>query len=1015
MPNLKVTLLGHFTASLDDTPVETFAYEKVRALLAYLVVEAATPHSRGHVADLLWPGYPERSARQNLSQALSTLRGALGDRDNDRPPFLLADHRELQFNPACDLWLDVEAMTAHLNAVQTHAHAALSECAPCIAHLEAAASLYHGDFLADLLVDDSAPFEEWALLKRESLRRHMLDALEQLTESNLQHGDAATALKYARRQLELDAWREPAHRQVMRALVLSGQRTAAIAHYEECRRALATGLGVEPEAATMELAQILRSNTLPERSRISADAGAGKVDLVGRAVGNYRIVETLGDSGMAHVYKAYHTRLARYVVLKFIRPELLEPAALRAFEKEAKTLASLNHPNVIQVYDFGELEDATRQPYLVLEYIVGRSLADWLPKGKSLPLEQVWPILQQVSAALDYAHALGVIHRDIKAGNVMLTPDGRALLGDFGISMLRRADEDATHTSTASETPGYLAPEEVDHSLGPIGPETDVYALGAVAYEMLTGRRPFEAESTLTGMARLAQADPTPPRRYVADLPIAVEQVLLKALARNPRERYAQASSFVQALASAAPEAPPSGTAWWPHLVGEPAPAPGDAPFKGLQHFDVADADRFFGREALTTRLVRQVMPVAPHDRHVGRARFLAIIGASGSGKSSLVRAGLVATLQRGTVSSDGPPTTAPHTATILTPTAHPLEALALALSRDSDSLTAATTLMDDLARDPRSLRLHFQQQHRRSDEASGKRPTPSNHLQLLVIDQFEEIFTLCRAPAEREAFIANLLNAAQSDSAEVFVVITLRADFYEHCAAYPELREMVSQRQVYIGPMTADGLRHAIEEPAQRAGWTFEPGLVELLLRDVGVTDGQQPEPGALPLLSHALLETWQRRRGRTMTLGGYAEAGGVHGAIAKTAEAVYRQLDAKEQALARSIFLRLTELGEGTQDTRRRVTLAELRAQHPEAELVNGVLARLADARLITTEQETAQVAHEALIREWPTLRCWLEADREGLRLHRHLTDAAQAWERLERDPGELYRGARLAQAME
>jgi WD40 repeat protein/DNA-binding SARP family transcriptional activator/tRNA A-37 threonylcarbamoyl transferase component Bud32 len=1023
MPRLKITLLGHFTASLDDAPVETFAYDKVRALLAYLVVEAATPHSREHVADLLWPGYPERSARQNLSQALSTLRGALGDRDND-PPFLLADYRELQFNPACDLWLDIDALTAHLNAVQTHTHAALSECAPCIAHLEAAADLYRGDFLADLLVDDSAPFEEWALLKRESLRRQTLDALEQLTEGHLQHGDAATALKYARRQLELDAWREPAHRQVMRALVLSGQRTAAVAHYEECRHALATGLGVEPEAATLELAHMLKSNTLPDGTRVFAGAASSKADLVGRAVGNYLIVEHLGHGGMAHVYKAYHTRLARYVALKFIRPELLEPVALRAFEKEAKTLASLNHPNVIQVYDFGEIEDATRQPYLVLEFVTGQSLADWLPKGEALPLEQVWPILQQVSAALDYAHAHGVIHRDIKPGNVMLTPDGHALLGDFGISKLLRPGEDAAHTVATTGTPAYMAPEQVDHSLGTIGPAADVYALGVVAYEMLTGHRPFEADNAITEMVRRVQADPTPPRQHVAGLPIAVEQVLLKALARDPQARYAQAGAFAQALGLAAPQALPESTeAWWPHLAGEPAPAPGDPPFKGLQHFDVADADLFFGREALTTRLVRQVTPVAPHDQRAGRARFLAVIGASGSGKSSLVRAGLVAALQRGAVSPDVPPCTA----YILTPTAHPLEALALALTHDSASLTAATTLIDDLARDPRSLRLYLKKQEARSKRQEARSKTENGNPascilppascipHLLVIDQFEEIFTLCRAPAERKAFIANLLNAAQGDGADVFVVITLRADFYEHCAHYPDLREAVSQRQVYIGPMTADGLRHAIEEPAQRSGWMFEPGLVDLLLRDIGAGDGQQPEPGALPLLSHALLETWKRRRGYTLTLGGYAEAGGVRGAIAKTAEAVYQQLDVEQQTVARNIFLRLTELGEGTQDTRRRVTLAELRAQHAGAEVVDGVLARLADARLITTEQETAQVAHEALIREWPTLRGWLEADREGLRLHRHLTEAAQAWAQLGRDPGELYRGARLAQAAE
>ena len=176
-----------------------------------------------------------------------------------------------------------------------------------------------------------------------------------------------------------------------------------------------------------------------------------------------------------------------------------------------------------------------------------------------------------------------------------------------------------------------------------------------------------------------------------------------------------------------------------------------------------------------------------------------------------------------------------------------------------------------------------------------------------------------------------------------------------------------------------------------------------------------QPPEPGALPLLSHALLETWKRRRGRMLTLGGYAEAGSVRGAIAKTADAVYARLTPTQQVLARNLFLRLTELGESTQNTRRRVTRDEILSDAETAPAIAEVLDILADARLIILERDTIQVAHEALIREWPVLREWLEEDREGLRIHRHLTESAQEWERVGRDAGELYRGARLAQATE
>jgi hypothetical protein len=214
---------------------------------------------------------------------------------------------------------------------------------------------------------------------------------------------------------------------------------------------------------------------------------------------------------------------------------------------------------------------------------------------------------------------------------------------------------------------------------------------------------------------------------------------------------------------------------------------------------------------------------------------------------------------------------------------------------------------------------------------------------------------------------------------------------------------------------MNADELRRAIEEPARRGGWELEPGLVETLLKDVGAGENRQPEPGGLPLLSHALLETWKRRRGRKLTLRSYTESGEVRGAIAKTAESVYSRLTPLGQTIARRIFISLTELGEGTQDTRRRAALGELSPNPDEAANVQAVLKLLADERLVTTDEKTVEVAHEALIREWPTLRGWLDEDREGLRLHRQLTEDAQEWEVLKRDEGALYRGARLAQAEE
>lgn len=425
-------------------------------------------------------------------------------------------------------------------------------------------------------------------------------------------------------------------------------------------------------------------------------------------------------------------------------------------------------------------------------------------------------------------------------------------------------------------------------------------------------------------------------------------------------------------------------------FTGSEAPVPGEPPFKGLQYFEEADSDLFFGRELLTAKLVRRLRDT----------QFLSVvIGASGSGKSSLVRAGLIPALKKGSTLLDG---TKPTEGSmdwkfhIFTPTAHPLEALATELMRDSDSVATTARLIDDLAQEPRSLALFLAR-------VNSKRHT------VLVVDQFEELFTLCRDEFEREAFIDNLLNLVSPGQNTTTLILTLRADFYAHLAQYPELRDAVAQQQEYIGPMTTEELRQVIEEPARCGHWEFEPGLVDLILRDVG------DEPGALPLLSHALLETWKRRAGHTLTLKGYADAGGVHGAIAHTAESIYQDLPPEEQAIARDIFLRLTELGEGTEDTRRRASFEELMSHAENRDEVRIVLNMLADARLLTLNEDTAEVAHEALIREWPTLRDWLNQDREGLRLHRHLTESAYEWELLGRDPGALYRGAHLSQARE
>lgn len=397
----------------------------------------------------------------------------------------------------------------------------------------------------------------------------------------------------------------------------------------------------------------------------------------------------------------------------------------------------------------------------------------------------------------------------------------------------------------------------------------------------------------------------------------------------------------------------------------EPAPAQLDtrAPYVGLAAFQPQDADLFHGRERLVDELAQRMT----------RQRFVAVFGASGAGKSSLLRAGLVPRWS-------GP-------VVVFTPGPHPVEETAVHIARLAG--TAPGQVHADLVADVQNL-------HR------AVRMAADEDL-LIVVDQFEEAFTLCRDEAECTRFIDLLLTAVSSPNSRVRVVLGVRADFYGHCTRHPGLVAAMADAQVAVGPMTTDELRRAIVQPAVREECVVEGALLaELVAQAAG-------NAGVLPLLSHALLETWRRRRGNTLTLAAFQTAGGIDGALARTAETVYSGLSETRKQLVRNLFLRLTALGEGTEDTKRRITRSEV-----DADTID-VLDVLAEARLVTIADNTVEIAHEALIRAWPRLRQWLAADREGLRTHRRLTEAAQEWSALEQDPGSLYRGARLVVAKE
>jgi DNA-binding SARP family transcriptional activator/WD40 repeat protein len=408
------------------------------------------------------------------------------------------------------------------------------------------------------------------------------------------------------------------------------------------------------------------------------------------------------------------------------------------------------------------------------------------------------------------------------------------------------------------------------------------------------------------------------------------------------------------------------------YLVAEPSDPsePEVCPFRGLTPFDAAHAEYFFGRERLVADLVARL---------VG-STLIAVVGPSGSGKSSLIRAGLLSSLAQGVL-----PGSERWPQVLMRPGERPLAELGRAVARVAP-VEGERDNDDPLARSLSSLG---------QDERL-----------VLAVDQLEEIFTACRDEGERAAFAEAIVAIAADPDQRALVVLGVRADFYGRCAEYPGLSAEMSGNNVLVGPMRREELRRAIDLPALRAGLRVEPSLTSALVGDVA------DEPGGLPLLSTTLVELWQERSGRTLRRSTYERSGGVDGAVARLAERAYGRLSPPQRERARAMLLRLTD-AEQPVPVSRRVALSELETEHdPEAA---GALAVLTESRLVTVDEETVEIAHEALLGEWPRLRAWLAEDIEGRRLQQHLINAAAEWERSRRDPAELYRGARLAAALD
>jgi len=736
-------------------------------------------------------------------------------------------------------------------------------------------------------------------------------------------------------------------------------------------------------------------------------------DLTGQQIKDYTLSEMLGRGGFGAVYRAKQNSVDRDVAIKIILPKYAnDPNFIRRFESEAQIIARLEHLHIVPLYDYWR--DASGA-YLVMRHLRGGSLKETLRRNDWDVLHSA-RVVHQIASALSLAHKNNIIHRDIKPANILLDDEGNAYLSDFGISKILRKDEAAESSHRVLGSPAYIAPEWVQHRMAI--PALDQYSLAIVTFELLAGTHPYADRETPVAMLQAHLYDPLPPlNQYRPDLPDDLDTVLLKATAKKPDERYKDVMAFERALRHALKlesraiaqittdlivtgldetivletdaEQEQDGTRQLVEGLNtplEPLPQQNN-PYRGLRPFQEADASVFHGRNTLTQSLIERF-----RSQDVS-GRFIALVGASGSGKSSVVRAGLIPRLRNGAL-----PKSDEWFFLDMLPGENPLEELEAGLL--SIAVNPPPSLLEQLKSDTHGLLRAVNRSLPRDDDSEL----------LLFIDQFEEAFTLVKDEAIRDHFLDSLYAAIVAPRSRLRVVATLRADFYDRPLQRANFGELLRDCTVLVLPLNAEELEAAIREPAKQGGIEVDPALVAEIITDV------KDEPGALPLLQYALTELYERRQGKVLTPTVYRMIGGALGALARRADEIYNALPESRQALTHQLFLRLVQLGEGAEDTRRRARMDELvTIGNPDE--ITGVISIFARSRLLTLDRDpatrvgTVELAHEALLREWALLRQWLNDGREDVRQQRRLAQRAKEWQDAAQDDSFLLYGANLA----
>jgi len=727
------------------------------------------------------------------------------------------------------------------------------------------------------------------------------------------------------------------------ALYRSGRQVEALAELEQHRARLRGDLGVDPSPELQELELKILNH---DRDLASSDAG-------GRKLRGYRLGNRIGEGAYSIVYRATQPSIGREVAIKVIRKELAnERDFIRRFEAEAQLVARLQHPRIVPLYDFWREADSA---YLVMPWLEGGSLAKRLRAGPS-SLEETVRVVRHVAAGLDFSHDRGVIHRDVKPSNVLLDSEGNAYISDFGIALTEISVTDEAPSPLSAGSPAYAAPEQL--GAASIGAGVDTYALAVMAYELLNGSLPWPASATTATLLQHHRSGLPPLQLADSRVEHAVNSILTRAMATDPTDRPATTAEFAEELAGAISPSHPRTHA-----------AQAVNPYRGLAAFEEPDAPFFFGREDLVTTVVNKLR----------KEPLALLVGPSGSGKSSLLRAGVIPALR-----SEG------SLPVVVTPSADPIGSLASALESIS---TASGSIRADLdAGAPLA--------------AIVIRIAPGSRV-VIAVDQMEELFTLAAAE-DAEMFLAVLASSVTAHNADVRVIASIRADFFGHPLASPSFGALAGPATVTIGPMRAEQLAAAISEPARLSGVEIEEALVAAL------TAESAGRAGSLPLMQFALTRAWDERSGSTVTLADHERLGGLTGTLVRSAEALWKRLGPSEQEAARRLLPRLVQIGDEV--TRRR---EEVGAAVSIAGIDPSLIETFADARLMTlnrdqiTREPTIELSHEALISAWPRLARWVEDSRVALVTAQRLRTDAADWDAAGRPADLLYGGSRLVAA--